>query len=122
MKKPLYRPEFLDVSAISPSGKESKPFWAMTIELAKRDANRGCMDAMIWLILIADIYLTVDEYEMIYNDMKNAYRRNKARHTLKLSTEYREQIGIGDYNFVHPKCKAAEWQHQQIVEFMIERG
>lgn len=120
--KQKYKSQYLDVSTISPNGKQHKPLWWMVIEQARKDANRGCLDAMIWLISIADIYLTVDEYEMVYQSVKDAYRRNKARRTLKFSPEYREFIGINYYKFEHPKCQLAKWQHQQIVEFMIERG
>ena len=121
MKK-KYKSQYLDVSTISPNGKQHKPLWWMVIEQARKDANRGCMDSMIWLIEISDRYFTADEYEMIYRFVRNAYRRDNARRMLKLSPEYREFIGINYYKFEHPKCKIVEWKHQRIVEFMIERG
>jgi hypothetical protein len=71
--------------------RSETPFWVAVLSKAKADAKHGYLDAMLWLIEVASLYFTNDEYEMIRALVKEYY----ATATLKITPLFLEDMGLG---------------------------
>jgi hypothetical protein len=98
--------------------RSETPFWVAVLSKAKADAKHGYLDAMLWLIEVASLYFTNDEYEMIRALVKEYY----ATATLKITPLFLEDMGLGRYKPGHAKRLTAVYKMTQAVKIAIERG
>jgi len=63
-------------------------FTTKSVKLAARDAKRGYLDGMEYLLYMADKYMTYEGYSAVMELVRSCYRRHKITDTLSITDDW----------------------------------